>query len=225
MPHPDTTQAATTQAALPRRLLLIGASGLVGAHALALALADPRVARVVAPTRRALPAHPKLENPIVDFEALPRDAAWWAADGAVSALGTTIRVAGSQAAFRRVDVDYVVETAALARAAGVRAFALNTALGADPSARNFYLRCKGEAERGVEALDFPALTLVRPALIGGERAQPRPMERLAIRLTNALSPLLPRRYRVVHAERIARRLLEGALRDEPGLRIVESEAI
>lgn len=230
MPPPDTTQAATaqtatTQAALPRRLLLIGASGLVGAHALALALADPRVARVVAPTRRALPAHPKLENPIVDFEALPRDAAWWAADGAVSALGTTIRVAGSQAAFRRVDVDYVVETAALARAAGVRAFALNTALGADPSARNFYLRCKGEAERGVEALDFPALTLVRPALIGGERAQPRPMERLAIRLTNALSPLLPRRYRVVHAERIARRLLEGALRDEPGLRIVESEAI
>ena len=230
MPHPDTTQTATaqtatTQAALPRRLLLIGASGLVGAHALALALADPRVARVVAPTRRALPAHPKLENPIVDFEALPRDAAWWAADGAVSALGTTIRVAGSQAAFRRVDVDYVVETAALARAAGVRAFALNTALGADPSARNFYLRCKGEAERGVEALGFPALTLVRPALIGGERAQPRPMERLAIRLTNALSPLLPRRYRVVHAERIARRLLEGALRDEPGLRIVESEAI
>ncbi|MBW8849310.1 MAG: NAD-dependent dehydratase [Xanthomonadales bacterium] len=210
---------------MPRRLLLIGASGLVGAHALALSLADPRVARVVAPTRRALPAHPKLENPIVDFEALPRDAAWWAADGAVSALGTTIRVAGSQAAFRRVDVDYVVETAALARAAGVRAFALNTALGADPSARNFYLRCKGEAERGVEALDFPALTLVRPALIGGERAQPRPMERLAIRLTNALSPLLPRRYRVVHAERIARRLLEGALRDEPGLRIVESEAI
>lgn len=230
MPPPDTTQAATaqtatTQAALPRRLLLIGASGLVGAHALALALADPRIARVVAPTRRALPAHPKLENPIVDFEALPRDADWWAADGAVSALGTTIRVAGSQAAFRRVDVDYVVETAALARAAGVRAFALNTALGADPSARNFYLRCKGEAERGVEALDFPALTLVRPALIGGERAQPRPMERLAIRLTNALSPLLPRRYRVVHAERIARRLLEGALRDEPGLRIVESEAI
>lgn len=220
MPPTDTTQAA-----LPRRLLLIGASGLVGAHALALALADPRVARVVAPTRRALPAHPKLENPIVDFEALPRDAAWWAADGAVSALGTTIRVAGSQAAFRRVDVDYVVETAALARAAGVRAFALNTALGADPSARNFYLRCKGEAERGVEALGFPALTLVRPALIGGERAQPRPMERLAIRLTNALSPLLPRRYRVVHAERIARRLLEGALRDEPGLRIVESEAI
>lgn len=225
MPRPDTTQAAATQAAMQRRLLLIGASGLVGAHALALALADPRVARVVAPTRRALPAHPKLENPIVDFEALPRDAAWWAADGAVSALGTTIRVAGSQAAFRRVDVDYVVETAALARAAGVRAFALNTALGADPSARNFYLRCKGEAERGVEALGFPALTLVRPALIGGERAQPRPMERLAIGITNALSPLLPRRYRVVHAERIARRLLEGALRDEPGLRIVESEAI
>jgi len=210
---------------MSRRLLLIGATGLVGSHALALALADDRIASVVAPTRRALPAHPKLENPVVDFEALPRDAAWWAADGAVSALGTTIRVAGSKDAFRRVDVDYVVETAALARAAGVRAFALNTALGANPAARNFYLRCKGEAERGVEALDFPALTIVRPALIGGERAQPRPMEKVGIRFTNAISPLLPRRYRVVHAERIARCLLEGALRDEPGRQIVESEAI
>ena len=207
------------------RLLLLGATGLVGSHALALALADARLERVVAPTRRALPPHPKLENPVVDFDALPRDAAWWAADGAVSALGTTIRVAGSKAAFRRVDVDYVLETAALARTAGVRAFALNTALGANPAARNFYLRCKGDAERGVEALGFPALTIVRPALIDGDRAQPRPMERLGIGLTNAIAPLLPRRYRVVHAERIARRLLEGALRDEPGLRIVESEAI
>lgn len=210
---------------MSRRLLLIGATGLVGSHALALALADARIAHVVAPTRRALPAHPKLENPIVDFEALPRDAAWWAADGAVSALGTTIRVAGSKAAFHRVDVEYVVETAALARAAGVRAFALNTALGANPAARNFYLRCKGEAERGVEALEFPALTIVRPALIGGERAQPRPMEKVGIRFTNAIAPLLPRRYHVVHPERIARCLLEGALRDEPGLRIVESESI
>ena len=210
---------------MSRRLLLIGATGLVGGHALALALADTRIAHVVAPTRRALPPHPKLENPIVDFEALPRDAAWWAADGAVSALGTTIRVAGSQAAFRRVDVDYVVETAALARAAGVRAFALNTALGASPSARNFYLRCKGEAEQGIEALGFPALTLVRPSLIGGERAQSRPMERLGIRATNLIAPLLPRRYRVVPAEQIARCLLEGALRDMPGLRIVESDAI
>lgn len=210
---------------MSRRLLLIGATGLVGGHALALALADARIAHVVAPTRRALPAHPKLENPIVDFEALPRDAAWWAADGAVSALGTTIRVAGSQAAFRRVDVDFVVDTAVLARAAGVRAFALNTALGANPSARNFYLRCKGEAERGIEALGFPALTLVRPSLIGGERAQSRPMERLGIRVANVVAPLLPRRYRVVPAERIARCLLEGALRDTPGLRIVESEAI
>ena len=175
------------------RLLLLGATGLVGSHALALALADARIDRVVAPTRRALQPHPKLENPVVDFEALPRDAAWWAADGALSALGTTIGVAGSKAAFRRVDVDYVVETAALARAAGVRAFALNTALGANPAARNFYLRCKGEAEREVEALGFPMLTLVRPALIGGDRVQPRPMERLGIRVTNVIAPLLPRR--------------------------------
>lgn len=210
---------------MSRRLLLLGATGLVGSHALALALADPRVAHVVAPTRRPLPAHPKLENPVVDFAALPRDAAWWAADGALCALGTTLRDAGSQAAFRRVDVDYVVETAALARAAGATAFALNSSLGANPGARNAYLRCKGEAEQGVEALGFPALTVVRPSLIGGERARPRPMERVGIRVAGVAAPLLPRRWRVVPAERIARCLLDGALRDAPGLRIVESEAI
>lgn len=133
------------------RILIAGATGLVGRHALALALADPHVSRVVAPTRRALPAHAKLENPVVDFEALPAQAPWWSVDGVVCALGTTIRDAGSQAAFRRVDVDYVLAVAANARDAGARAFALNSSLGADAGARGFYLRCKGKAERGVEA--------------------------------------------------------------------------
>lgn len=207
------------------RILIAGATGLVGRHALALALVDPHVSRVVAPTRRALPAHAKLENPVVDFEALPAQAPWWSVDGVVCALGTTIRDAGSQAAFRRVDVDYVLAVAANARDAGARAFALNSSLGADAGARGFYLRCKGEVERGVEALDYPSLTIVRPSIIGGERERRRPMEHLGMVALRALEPLVPKRYRVAPAERIARCLLDAARMAAPGVRIVESEAI
>lgn len=207
------------------RILIAGATGLVGRHALALALADPRVSRVVAPTRRALPAHAKLENPVVDFEALPAQAPWWSVDGVVCALGTTIRDAGSQAAFRRVDVDYVLAVAANASDAGARAFALNSSLGADAGARGFYLRCKGEAERGVEALGYPSLTIVRPSIIGGERERRRPMEHLGMVALRAFEPLVPKRYRVAPAERIARCLLDAARVAAPGVRIVESEAI
>ena len=207
------------------RILIAGATGLVGRHALALALADPHVSRVVAPTRRALPAHAKLENPVVDFEALPAQAPWWSVDGVVCALGTTIRDAGSQAAFRRVDVDYVLAVAANARDADARAFALNSSLGADAGARGFYLRCKGEAERGVEALGYPSLTIVRPSIIGGERERRRPMEHLGMVALRAFEPLVPKRYRVAPAERIARCLLDAARVAAPGVRIVESEAI
>ena len=217
------------------RLLLLGATGLVGRHALRLALDDPRVARVIAPTRRALPAHPKpesaksedakLENPVVDFDALPDDAPWWAVDGVICALGTTLRQAGSKAAFRRVDVDYVIDTAHRARAAGAQRYALNSSAGANAASRIFYLRCKGEAEQAVQALGYGSVTLVRPSLIGGERDAPRPSERRTARLLDALGGLVPSRYRVVPADRIAACLLEAALAAPPGVRVVESDAI
>ena len=111
-----------------KTVLLLGATGQVGGQVLRLALAQPQVGRVVAPTRRplAVPATARLLNPVVDFERLPAEAEWWRVDGAICALGTTMKLAGSQAAFRRVDHDYVVEAAGLARRAGTPAFAMNS---------------------------------------------------------------------------------------------------
>ena len=221
-----------------KTLLLFGATGLVGGHVLRLALRDARVGRVTAPVRRALPAaaapaetathglqRAQLHAPVIDVDALPADADWWRADAAICALGTTLKKAGSQAAFRRVDVDLVVETAALAHRHGAPAFALNSSLGADARARGFYLRCKGEAEDAVRALGFASLTVVRPSLIGGERDESRPMERLGLIAARAFRPLIPARYRAVQAEDIARCLLDAALAARPGERVVESEAI
>lgn len=204
------------------KLLLAGATGLVGSHVLAQALADPRIDAVIAPTRRALPAHPKLLAPTVDFEALPEDAPWWAADAAISALGTTIGKAGSQVAFRRVDHDYQLAIARLASRHGTQVFVLNSALGADPASRIFYNQVKGELERDLVGLDFASLTFVRPGLIGGERSESRPAERAALVLLRIFGPLLSRAWRINPAERIAAAMIEAAIAARPGTHVVTS---
>ncbi len=206
-------------------LMLVGATGLVGGSVLRQALDDIRVTRIVAPARRPLPPHPKLENPLVDFEQLPDDAPWWSVDGVICTLGTTIRKAGSQEAFRRVDHDYALAVARLARQHGARAFALNSATGADPRSRFFYNRVKGDVEEAIRGVGFPSLTIVRPALIGGDREEFRPTEFVAMRLLRLADPLLPRRYRIVPHERLAGVLLEAAISAPPRERIIESDAI
>ena len=207
-----------------QRLLLVGSTGAVGRHVLRLALADPRVERVIALTRRPLPAQAMLENPVVDFRHLPTDAPWWQVDATICTLGTTIKTAGSQEAFAAIDRDLPVQVASLARQAGATRFALISSLGASLGA-NFYLRTKAEAEAGIRRLGYPSYTIVRPSLIDAERDVSRPGEQVALVAARLFRSLIPRRYRAVKAERIARALLEGVLRDRSGEHIVESEQL
>jgi len=204
------------------KLILAGATGLVGRHVLDLALGDPRVETVIAPTRRALPVHAGLLAPIVDFDRLPEDADWWRADAVVCALGTTIKVAGSQDAFRRVDFEYPLAIARLAHRHGTPAYVLNSAKGADPASRIFYSRTKGELEQALRGIGFNSLTFVRPGLIGGQREEHRSGERIAGVVLGALHPLLPRGWRINPAGTIARSLLEAALAARPGAHAIES---
>jgi uncharacterized protein YbjT (DUF2867 family) len=209
---------------MPITLLLAGATGAVGGHVLRLALADPRVARVVAPTRRPLPAHAKLVNPLPDFGALPEQADWLTVDAVVCALGTTIGAAGSRPAFAAIDRDLPLALASRARRSGARAYALNSSLGASHKG-NFYQRTKAEAEDAIGAIGFERYVIVRPALIDAPRATFRPAEKIALVISRALGALLPARYRPVPAEAIARCLLEQVLLPAGGQFIVESEAI
>ena len=205
------------------KLLLAGATGMVGRHVLRLALADARVTTVVALARKPLPAHPKLIAPLVDFDALAPDATWWRADAVICALGTTMKVAGSQEAFRQVDFDYPLTVARLARAAGTPAYVLNSAAGANASSRFFYNRVKGELEVELATLGFASLTQVRPGLIGGERESVRAGEAALAFVLGALAPVLPARWRINPAERIAQALLEAALLATPGVRVITSD--
>jgi uncharacterized protein YbjT (DUF2867 family) len=209
-----------------KTLLLLGATGLVGQQVLQLALGHPEVARVVAPVRRALPPRPRLEAVAVDFDHLPADAPWWHADAAICTLGTTLKLAGSKDAFRRVDHDYVLTAASLARRGGTRVFALNSSLGAAVDGGSFYLRVKGDTERDLAVLGFASLTFVRPSLLeGGPRPDARPAEAVALLVARWLRPLIPRRYRAVSTGAVARALLEAALAARPGVHAIESEAL
>lgn len=209
-----------------KNLLLLGASGLVGQQVLQLALQHAGIDHIVAPTRRPLPAHPKLCNPDVDYEKLPCDAPWWQADAVICTLGTTLKLAGSPAAFRRVDHDYVLTAARLAAAAGSRVFVFVSSLGASAQARSFYLRVKGETERDLQACGFGSLTLVRPSLLdGGPRPDQRPAEAFALLLARLLRPIVPARYRPVRTQGLATVLLQAAMEAGPGIAVLESERL
>lgn len=203
-------------------VLLVGASGAVGRAVLAQALADRRVAEVVALTRRPLAPAARLSNFVIDFDALPENAPWWAVDAVVCALGTTMRVAGSKQKFAAIDRDLPLRIASLARKAGATRFALNSSLGADAGSGNFYLRTKGEAEAAIGQLGFPGYTIVRPSLIDAERVENRPGERLALAAGRLLRPLIPGRWRAVTPDAIAHALLEGALATAPAIQVIES---
>ena len=171
---------------MTQTLLILGATGEIGRRILAQALAHPDVAQVVAPTRRPLPAASKLHNPVVDYSHLPTAAPWWAADAALCALGTTMRQAGSQAAFAQVDHHHVLHAAQATRQAGTPCFVFNSSLGADATSRNFYLRTKGQTEDDLSQLGFASLTLVRPGILDvTHRADPRPAEALGLWVVKA----------------------------------------
>ena len=203
------------------RILLAGATGLVGAWVLRQLLADPRCTALVAPSRRPLEVRDaRLFNPVQPFDALPLEAGWWQVDAAICALGSTMKQAGSRQAFRQVDHGYPLQIAQAVRRQGCAVFALNSAAGANPRSPLFYNRVKGELEQDLRALGFSALTLVRPGLIGGQRSERRPGEHAASVLLGALAPVLPRAWRINPAEHIAAALVQAALEPVPGERVI-----
>lgn len=206
-----------------RTALVAGATGLVGGAVLRRLATEPGYARVVALTRRALGRSygDRVGETLIDFEGLATAGASVAADHVYCALGTTIRQAGSQEAFRRVDHDYVVTLARAAREQGARHFLLVSSLGADPRSRVFYLRVKGEVEAAVQTVGYPSITIVRPSLLLGHREEFRLGESLA----KPLGWLLPSRVRPVRARAVAATLIRAALDDRPGVRIIESRDI
>jgi uncharacterized protein YbjT (DUF2867 family) len=212
-----------------RTALVAGASGLVGGHLLKLLLADGGYARVITLGRRPVATrHPQLDQRVVDMGALDTLADFPGADDAFCCLGTTIKAAGSQQAFRRVDYDYVLTFARASHLAGARQVLLVTALGADPASRIFYSRVKGEIEAAVRQLPYRGIQIFRPSFLMGDRAEARLAERLALPLARALVPLLVgplRRYRPIQAADVARAMVRIAREAPRGPNVFEYDGI
>jgi uncharacterized protein YbjT (DUF2867 family) len=202
--------------------VLVGATGLVGREILRLLLDDPAYARVRVLARRAVSvSHPKLEERIVDFDA-PET---WSelVEGAVvfSALGTTLKVAGTKEAQHRVDYGYQFETARAAAKHGVSCFVLVSAYGASPNARVFYSRMKGELERDVSALGIARTRILRPGLLSGDRQERRRGEELALALLRPIAAILPAAVRPISVSTVARSAVRAAV--DPKLGVIRYE--
>ena len=220
-PVPDPRRARTAWVA--------GSTGLVGSHLLPMLLAQSSYRTVHALVRR-LPSHPvhhdKLRHHPVAFNALP---VLPSVDDVYIALGTTIKTAGSQTAFRQVDFDAVLATARAAREAGATRLAVVSALGADARSKVFYNRVKGEMEDAVTSLGFSTVVIARPSLLIGDRAAlgqtVRPVEQWGERLLRPVMRFVPRRVRPIAASDVASALLHAMLAGVPGVRRLESASM
>ena len=210
-----------------RVALVAGATGLVGREVLAALLTDKRYSAIHSVGRRpAAVQHAKLTSHIVDMGVLTSLAGIGHVDDVFIALGTTIKAAGSQAAFRAVDFDAVVAVARAARKLGATRLGVVSAMGADAHSRVFYSRVKGEMEDAVAKLGYTTLVFARPSLLDGDRealAQTtRPAESLSLAAMALLKPLIPANYRAITATKVAKALLSAINSAGAGVRALPS---
>ncbi|MFM0649231.1 NAD-dependent epimerase/dehydratase family protein [Paraburkholderia bryophila] len=206
------------------KLLLLGATGLVGSRTLKLALSNPAFSEVIAPTRTPLAPNDRLVNPTGSrLDELVPPLMSYRPDAVICALGTTQAKAGTKEAFRYVDYELPVAIGKAAHRAGVETYAIVTAMGASTQSMSFYYRTKGEVERDILDIGFRSLTICQPSLIGGERNEARRAEGAALTVLRLLAPILPRKFHVNPAEAIAAALLDAVVVAKTGCRRIYSE--
>lgn len=212
---------------MPKHALVAGASGLVGRHLVDDLLAGPTYSTVSVLVRKPLPqSHSKLRQIETDFSDLSALGSRLEAQDVFCCLGTTMRTAGSKDAFRRVDYAYPLALGQAAQQRGALQFLTVSSLGADPHARSFYLRTKGELEEALHALGFTSLVIVRPSLLLGARDETRPSEALAKAALRLLSPLLRgslSKVRPIRAATVARAMVTLAGMGLYGRHVIESD--
>jgi uncharacterized protein YbjT (DUF2867 family) len=202
---------------MPGQAIIIGATGLVGRHCLKILLERYESVTVIARRSTGI-THPRLTERRIDFERLgtieiPASAHVYCA------LGSTIKKAGSEQAFRRVDFEYPRMRAQHASGTRGARFILVSSVGADANSRNFYLRVKGELEAAIQAMPLEAVHVFQPSFIVGERSEKRAGETVALAVSRAIGFLLVgglRKYRAIEAAAVARAMVAAANKDAAG---------
>jgi uncharacterized protein YbjT (DUF2867 family) len=206
--------------------VIAGATGLIGGWVIQELLAEPGCTQLTSIGRRTqAPQVSKWRErigPMNDLEPLTKDLN---ADVAFCCLGTTMKKAGSQAAFEEIDWHLPLRFAQAVRAKGVKQFHVVSSLGADPRSKNFYLRTKGRMEEDLKKIGFETLVFYRPSLLLGERDEKRTLEHLSIRAWQIVEPLYPRflqTWKPIAGRDVARVMVQEALEEKKGTRILEN---
>ena len=197
---------------MDKTAVVVGATGLVGAHLTRHLLSDDRYGLVKVFVRRPTGLdHPKLEEHVVDFDRIDSWKDSITGDELFSTMGTTLRQAGGKEAQYRVDFTYQYETARAATANGVGRYILVSSAGANPRARVFYSRMKGELEEAIKKLPFQRIVILRPSILTGERRKTRLGEQLGLVGAHILTRIVPplRKYRPIAGETVARAMINS----------------
>lgn len=205
---------------MERTALIVGATGLIGGFLLKQLCDEPTYTKVICVTRKPIDKAQfgsngaKLDNIVADFNRLAEFKEAMVADDVFCCLGTTIKVAGSQEAFRRVDYDYCIDTARLTRANGAQHYLLVSAIGANASSPVFYNRVKGQLEQDLREYKFPNLSIFRPSLLTGPRQEHRLGEAIGEKVMTVANLLLRgpfSNYHSIPGEQVARAMLATAV--------------
>lgn len=209
--------------------ILLGATGLIGGHCLQYLLKSTRYSKVVCLVRKKMAViNDRLEQVVVDFDQLEDYADALIGDDVYCCLGTTIKIAKTKENFQKVDYHYPLAAAKIALAQGASQYLLVSAMGADKNSLVFYNKVKGEIERDLKALGYPALHIMQPSLLLGDRSDSRLGEKIGETVMTSLSFLMQgplKKYRAIEAEAVAYTMVHLANQDKPGTHTHESDAI
>jgi uncharacterized protein YbjT (DUF2867 family) len=214
---------------MPNKAVIAGASGLIGSHLLDILLQSDYYNEVLALVRRELPVgNKKLVQLVVDFDKLDEYKASITGHAIFCCLGSTQKKTPDLAVYRKIDHDYPLQLAQIAKANGIRHYHLVSAIGANPKASNFYTKMKGETEEAIKQVGIKCLHIYEPSFLSGNRKESRPMERFALGLMKLIDPLLIgglKKYRSIHAETVARAMYKQSLKTEEGIFVHSSDRI
>ena len=206
--------------------LVAGTTGLIGAQLLDLLLTDDRYSKVIALSRKPIAVnHTKLNNVVVDFERLSEYSDQLTVDDVFCCLGTTMKQAGSPAAFRKVDFDFPLEIAKLTKGSGAKQYFIITALGANKKSSFYYNRVKGEIEDAVDELGFDSYCIFRPSFLQGNRIESRAGEQATNAFFKMFGFLVPKKFKAIDSIKVARAMLAKAKEEKPGNFIFESDVL
>lgn len=209
--------------------IVIGSTGLTGGYLLAELAANPTYSKIIVLVRKASQQNnPKIEELVVDFNKLADFKNKIIGDDVYCTIGTTIKKAGSQEAFSKVDLEYPLSIAKVAKENGAKHFLLMSSLGANAASGNFYLKTKGTLENNLRDLNFDSLSIFRPSILLGPRSEFRLGEKIGIFFMRLFSFLLLgslKKYRPIHVKQVAHAMVKAGQDGEKGVRVWESDGI